>query len=78
MKKIFVIDRALVFLFVAASFSGIGLHAAGHGGCHAQWHNWAVGHVAASLLFFVFAVLHVKTHWGWYKARIKNGVARKE
>lgn len=52
MKKIFVIDWSLVFVFVLSVFSGIGLHIVGHGNNHELWHNWAVFHVLIS--FFIF------------------------
>ena len=45
MKKIFVIDRTLVILFILTAVSGFGLHIAGHGAEHSIWHNWAVFHV---------------------------------
>ena len=77
MKKIFVIDWNLFFVFVLSAFSGIGLHIAGHSNNHELWHNWAVFHVLTSFLFFVVAIFHITTHWGWYKGIIKNGLGRK-
>ena len=77
MKKIFVIDWSLVFMFVLSAFSGIGLHIAGHGNNHGLWHNWVVFHVLTSFLFFVAAIFHITTHWGWYKGIIKNGLGKK-
>lgn len=76
MKKIFVIDWILVFVFVLSAFSGTGLHIAGHDNNHELWHNWAVFHVLTSFLFFVAAIFHITTHWGWYKGLIKNGLSR--
>ena len=77
MKKIFVIDWSLVFVFVLSAFSGIGLHIAGYGNNHGLWHNWAVFHVLTSFLFFVISIFHITTHWGWYKGIIKNGLGKK-
>ena len=77
MKKIFVIDWNLFFVFVLSAFSGIGLHIAGHSNNHELWHNWAVFHVLTSFLFFVISIFHITTHWGWYKGIIKNGLGRK-
>lgn len=77
MKKIFVIDWSLVFVFVLSAFSGIRLHIAGHGINHELWHNWAVFHVLTSFLFFVISIFHITTHWGWYKGIIKNGLGKK-
>ena len=77
MKKIFVIDWNLFFVFVLSAFSGIGLHIAGHSNNHELWHNWAVFHVLTSFLFFVISIFHITTHWGWYKGIIKNGLGKK-
>lgn len=77
MKKILVIDWILLFAFVLSAYSGIGLHAAGHGSEHEIWHNWAVFHVLTSFLFLVSATLHIATHWGWYKGIIRKGIGRK-
>lgn len=77
MKKIFVIDWILVFVFVLSVFSGIGLHIAGYGNRHELWHNWAVFHVLSSLLFLITVIFHITTHWGWYKGVIKNGLGKK-
>ena len=64
-------------MFVLSAFSGIGLHIAGHGNNHGLWHNWVVFHVLTSFLFFVAAIFHITTHWGWYKGIIKNGLGKK-
>jgi len=77
MKKIFVIDWSLVFVFVLSAFSGIGLHIAGHDNNHELWHNWAVFHVLTSSLFLVAAIFHITAHWKWYKGIIKNGLGKK-
>lgn len=77
MKKIFVIDWILILVFVLSAFSGMGLHLAGHGSNHELWHNWAVFHVLTSLFFFIAAMFHVTTHWGWYKGMIRNGIGKK-
>lgn len=77
MKKIFLIDWILVFVFGLSAFSGVGLHIAGHGYNHELWHNWAVGHILTSIIFFIAAICHITTHWGWYKGLVKNGIGRK-
>lgn len=77
MKTIFLIDWCLVPAFILSSVSGVALHIAGHGSDHAVWHNWALFHVAASLVFLVLVVMHVKTHWGWYRNAVKRGPGRK-
>ena len=77
MKKIFVIDWILFFVFVLSAFSGIGLHIAGHDNSHEVWHNWAVFHILTVFLFFMAAIFHITTHWGWYKGVIRNGFGKK-
>lgn len=77
MKKVFVIDCFLIPAFILSSYSGIELHIAGHGNSHEVWHNWAVFHVVTSLLFLTAITFHIRTHWGWYKGLVKNGIGRK-
>lgn len=77
MKRIFVIDWILIFVFILSDTSGFGLHRAGHGSSHELWHNWAVFHTLGSVSFLVAIIFHVTTHWGWYKGIIKNGIGRK-
>lgn len=77
MKRIFVIDWILIVVFIVSAISGIGLHIAGHGNSHEVWHNWEVFHALGSVLFLVAIIFHVRTHGGWYKGIIKNGIGRK-
>lgn len=77
MKKIFIIDWTLIPVFVLCAFSGIQLHVAGHGASHEVWHNWAVFHIITSILFLIAVILHVQTHWGWYKSLVKSGLGKK-
>lgn len=77
MKKIFVIDRTLVILFILTAVSGFGLHIAGHGAEHSIWHNWAVFHVVASVMLLVAVSFHIITHKGWYRSVISSGIGRK-
>ena len=77
MKRIFVIDWILIVVFIVFAISGIGLHIAGHGNSHEVWHNWEVFHALGSVLFLVAIIFHVRTHGGWYKGIIKNGIGRK-
>lgn len=51
MKRIFVIDWMLLLVFILTACTGFGLHMVGYGGNHELWHNWAVFHIASSLLF---------------------------
>lgn len=74
---IYFTDLALVPLFMVTLYAGIALHLAGHDGNHDAWHNWAVVHTIAGLLFAAFGILHVKTHWTWYKVRKANDIRSK-
>ena len=77
MKRIFVIDWLLLAAFLLSACSGIGLHAAGHGGIHEVWHRWAVFHVLTSLAMLILGTLHVQTHWAWYKGWFRNGLGKR-
>ena len=63
--------------FAITSYSGFKLHIAGHFSTHEVWHNWAVFHTLVSLAFVVLEVLHIQTHWGWYKGLITKGIGKK-
>lgn len=63
----------LSLLFLLSLYSGIELHVAGHGNDHAMWHKLALLHSTASILFMTTAIIHVKSHWGWYKSLKKLG-----
>ena len=77
MKKIFVIDWALLIVFAITAIAGFELHIAGHFSSHEVWHNWAVCHTLASLASIIFGVLHIQTHWGWYKSLVSKGLGKK-
>lgn len=77
MKRIFIIDWWLIFVFAITAYSGFELHIAGHFSTHEVWHNWAVCHTLASLAFIVLGVLHIQTHRGWYKSLISEGIGKK-
>lgn len=63
--------------FALTAFSGFELHVAGHFSTHEVWHNWAVFHTLSSLVFIITGILHVQTHWGWYKGLITKGLGKK-
>ena len=77
MKPIFRTDLSLLILFVLSLFSGIQIDYASHFQSHEVWHNWAVFHILVSLAFVILGVLHVQTHWGWYKSLITKGIGKK-
>lgn len=70
-NKFLYTDLCLIPLFVAVVFTGIVLHVAPFS-THDEWHNWAVAHVVAGVLFLVTAIIHIKQHWAWYKALVKK------
>ena len=67
----------MVMAFALTAFSGFELHVAGHFSTHEVWHNWAVFHTLSSLAFIITGILHVQTHWGWYKGLITKGLGKK-
>lgn len=73
-RFIYFTDSILILAFAVSLTTGIELHVAEHGAEHGVWHMWAVFHTIASLLFLAFAVLHIKSHWGWYKSLKKGGL----
>lgn len=73
-RFIYLTDLVLVPLFALSFYSGIELHMAGHGTEDDIRHNWAVFHTVVSLFFTMFGMMHVKTHWAWYKGlKAKKG-----
>lgn len=77
MKKIFVIDWMMIATFPPVLCTGIALHVAAHGADHEVWHAWAVAHVLTGLPLLAAAVLHVRTHRGWYGNIVRSGIGRK-
>lgn len=71
-RLIFVTDLFLLPVFVFCFYTGVRLHIAGHASVWAIIQSWAAAHVCASLLFLLLVLLHVKSHWAWYRA-LKNG-----
>lgn len=64
-------DLSLIPLFVAISFTGVVLHVAPFT-THDEWHNWALAHSVAGLLFLITGIIHIKQHLPWYKAIVKK------
>lgn len=77
MKKIFVIDWCMLFAFIATVITGFGMHAVGHGTDHWIWEVWSAIHILSAISFVAAGVMHIKTHWGWYKGWMKNGLGKK-
>lgn len=76
MKKTHTTDWCLMAAFPLSAISGIALHAAGHRCCHEIWHNWAVTHILASLLFMLCATVHAWQHRNWYKSLVMKGIGK--
>lgn len=64
---IFTTDAILIPLFILTLYTGLGLHAAGHGDNSVLCHSRAIYHTLCSLLFALFALFHIQLHWRWYK-----------
>ena len=77
MKKIFVIDWLLLLAGILCAVTGIGMHLAGHNAEHEVWHNWAIAHVLSSLFMLITGILHIQTHWNWYKGLFKGQTKNK-
>lgn len=76
-KKVATKYVGLLLTFVASAATGIGLHVAGHGAGHEEWHNWAVAHVLSSLGWLISGAIHIKRHWAWYCAIASKGIGHK-
>ena len=76
-KKSSVGQRLLPLTFVVSAVTGIGLHIAGHGTSHEVWHNWAVIHVVASVLWLVSAGFHIGRHRIGTRHSSQKGSAKK-
>ena len=77
-RFIYFTDLILIPLFILSLYTGIKLHIAGHHANHEIWHNWTVFHTIASLLFTIFGIVHIKSHWGWYKGLKTTGCKGKK
>lgn len=66
-RFIYFTDLMLVPVFILSFYTGVELHIAGQGVDHESWHIWAIFHTNASLLFMILGIIHVKSHWAWYK-----------
>ncbi len=64
---IYFTDWTLMSFFILSGYTGIELHLAGHGDNHEIWHHWALFHTVASLCFAVSGLIHIQSHWAWYK-----------
>ncbi len=62
------IDLALIPTFLLLIISGIGIHVSNDFNHHEAWHNWAVTHVIAAILFLVLGIYHIIGHWAWFKS----------
>lgn len=76
-QVIYLTDLLLIPLFILAAYTGLELHIAGHGTNHEIWHSWAVFHTLISFMFSTFEVMHIATHWSWYKGLKRKGIQKK-
>lgn len=66
----------MIPVFLAMVASGVGIHVSGEWGLHEAWHNWAVVHVIAAVVFLILAVCHIKGHWPWFRS-LARGLHKK-
>ena len=57
----------LVFVFSFYGAVGVTCYSRSKVSSHESWHIWAIFHTNASLLFMILGIIHVKSHWAWYK-----------
>ena len=77
MKKIFVIDWWVTIFFLIVAVSGFGMHISGTRCTHEVWHNWAVVHTLSSIGFLISGIMHIQSHWAWYKGWLSKGLGNK-
>lgn len=77
-KVIYLTDLVLIPTFILSVYTGIELHIAGHAANHEIWHNWAVCHTIISLLCTILGIIHIKSHWQWYKGLKRPGYKSKK
>ena len=77
MKKIFVIDWGVTIFFLIVAVSGFGMHISGTRCTHEVWHNWAVVHTLSSIGFLISGIMHIQSHWAWYKGWLSKGLGNK-
>lgn len=77
-RFIYFTDLMLLLVFILSFYTGVELHIAGQGVDHESWHIWAIFHTNASLLFMILGIIHVKSHWAWYKGLRTVGMQRKK
>lgn len=66
-RFIYFTDLMLLLVFILSFYTGVELHIAGQGVDHESWHIWTIFHTNTSLLFMILGIIHVKSHWAWYK-----------
>lgn len=66
------IDLALIPTFLLLIISGIGIHVTDEFAQHETWHNWAVTHVFAGILFLTLGIFHIKGHWPWFRSLARS------
>lgn len=74
---VYLTDYLLVPLFILTTCTGFELHIAGHMADHENWHNWAAFHTITGIFFLFLGVIHIITHWTWYKGLKKKELRKK-
>ena len=53
------------------------MHISGTRCTHEVWHNWAVAHTLSSIGFLISGIMHIQSHWAWYKGWFSKGLGNK-
>lgn len=77
-KLIRTTDLILVPVFILSLYTGVKLHLESHHGLVTEhFQQWIGAHILVTLLFLILILLHVWSHWGWYRA-LKDGCKGKK
>ncbi len=77
MNKILIIDWCMLVAFIATAITGCVTHIVGHSSSHWLWEICCGIHVLSAICFITAGVMHIKTHWAWYKGWFSTGLGKK-
>lgn len=66
-NKLFKVDATMLPTIIGLIISGIKIHVTSYDLNHEAWHNWAITHVALSLVLTILVYMHIRQHYAWYK-----------
>lgn len=74
-NRVFYTDAVLMIVFPLTLVSGLILHASGHG-IVGYSKFWVAFHLLFGMLFGACCVVHVISHWNWYKGLFNGNKKR--